>query len=188
MRYEDKWKYELDCLYSILRKSGLDTRLKWGADVFVYNGKNVVSLAGFKNYFCIWFFNGVFLEDPYKLLVNAQEGKTKALRQWRFSSAEEIDEKIILEYVKEAIQNEIDGKVWKPEKSTRIEPPKLFEEKLNSDSELNKAFRKLTPFKQKEYLEYITSAKQDKTKVSRIDKIIPMIIEGIGLNDKYQKC
>lgn len=134
----------------------------------------------------MWFYNGVFLSDPYKVLVNAQEGKTKALRQWRFTSIDAIDEKKVLRYIKEAIKNEESGNVWKPEKQPVPTVPAVLAEQLSSSKNLKAAFDKLPPYKQKDYIEYIQSAKQDTTKVSRLEKIIPMILQGMGLNDKYK--
>lgn len=175
-------------LKSIIKKAGLEMAIKWGAEVYTHKGKNVVSYYGFKNYFAIWFYNGVFLEDKHKVLVNAQDNKTKALRQWRFTSKEEIDENLILEYIHEAIKNEDEGKVWKPEKSTKLTIPIALKDAFKSDREIEQAFNKLTFYKQKEYVEHIDSAKRDVTKLARVDIIIPMILQGIGLNEKYKKC
>jgi len=188
INYNDQWKDELAILKSIIRKAGLQMTIKWGAEVYTHKGKNVISYYGFKNYFAIWFYNGVFLEDKHKVLVNAQENKTKALRQWRFASKEEIDEKLILEYIYEAIKNEDEGKVWKPEKSTDLTIPYALDQAFKSDKEIQKAFNNLPFFKQKEFIEHIETAKREETKLARIDKIIHMILKGIGLNDKYKKC
>ncbi len=132
-------------------------------------------------------FNGVFLKDKHNMLVNAQENKTKALRQMRFKSIKEIDKDLVLQYVKEAIENQKLGKEIKPErgkKETII--PKELKVLLDADKKLKLAFENLTPFKQREYCEYISSAKREITKQSRLNKIKPMILEGCGLNDKYK--
>jgi uncharacterized protein YdeI (YjbR/CyaY-like superfamily) len=186
--YNTQWQDELAILKSIIQKTGLQMAIKWGAEVYTHKGKNVVSYYGFKNYFAMWFYNGVYLEDKHNVLVNAQDNKTKALRQWRFASKEEIDENLILEYIQEAIKCEEEGKVWKPEKSDDIVIPDELLQAFASDNEIEKAFSKLTFYKQKEYVEHIESAKREETKLARIDKIIPMILNGIGLNDKYKKC
>jgi len=187
MNREQLWKEELAMLRTIIIKSGLETSVKWGAEVFTFQNKNVVSCGGFKNHFCLWFYNGVFLSDPYKVLINAQEGKTKALRQWRFTSKTEIDETKILEYVHEAIMNEEKGKVWKPQKSELLPVPELLQAALNDNKKLYTAFNNLTPYKQKEYIEYLITAKQEATRLNRLEKIKPMILVGKGLNDKYRK-
>ncbi|MGC9352756.1 MAG: YdeI/OmpD-associated family protein [Mariniphaga sp.] len=121
-----------------------------------------------------------------KVLVNAQKGVTKSLRQWRFTSLEEIDEKKILEYIHEAIEIEQKGLKIKPEKFKPAEAPKLLTDALVADEKLDSAFGKLTPGKQKEYILYIKEAKQEATKIKRLEKIKPMILEGVGLNDKYK--
>jgi len=182
----DKWREELALLRSIIQTAGLAKTIKWGAEVHTHNGKNVVSFGGFKNYFALWFYNGVFLKDKYKVLMNAQEGRTKALRQWRFTSREEVNEKRILEYIREAVRNEDEGRVWKAEKSKPAETPRLMQGYFNRDKRLKSAFEKLTPYKQKEYIEHISSAKKKETKIARMEKSIPMILQGVGLHDKYK--
>jgi uncharacterized protein YdeI (YjbR/CyaY-like superfamily) len=186
MSRESLWKEEIHTLRSIIAKTGLEEKIKWGTKVYTHHGKNVVSALGFKNYLSLWFYNGVFLSDPYKKLVNAQEGVTKALRHWRFEAADEIEEDRILEYIREAIQNEEEGKVWKPSKSGELVIPEILQQRLNTDGALNEAFQTLTPFRQKEYVEYLESAKREATQITRLEKIIPMILGGIGLNDKYR--
>lgn len=182
-----QWKEELEIVAAIISKQPLEKTIKWGTEVFTYNGKNVVSYGGFKNYFSIWFYNGIFLKDTYKVLVNANEEKTKSLRQWRFSSKDEIDEKKIAAYIKEAIEIEKKGLKIKPEKFQPIPAPDLFKKELNKNKTLKTSFEKLTPGKQKEYIIFINEAKQEQTKLNRIEKITPLIIQGIGLNDKYKK-
>ena len=105
--YLIQWTDELAVLKGIIQKSGLECETKWGAEVFTFQGKNVISYGGFKHYFALWFYKGVFLKDESKKLINAQKGKTKALRQWRFTAANEIDEKLIMAYIREAILIEI---------------------------------------------------------------------------------
>ncbi|HMK06622.1 MAG TPA: DUF1801 domain-containing protein [Flavobacterium sp.] len=179
------WAEELDLLRSIINKTELAETVKWGGPVFTVNGKNIIGIGGFKNYFTIWFFNGVFLKDEKKVLVNAQEGVTKALRQWRFTSKEEVNEPLILQYIAEAIANEKAGKVSKPEKKKQIDSP-LFQKELAADAGLKKAFENFSTYKQYEFLEYIESAKREETKMARIEKVKPMINDNIGLNDKYR--
>jgi uncharacterized protein YdeI (YjbR/CyaY-like superfamily) len=180
------WQVELEKLRSIIIKTNLKPEIKWGMEVFTWNGKHVVGYLGFKNFFSLWFYNGVFLNDKYKVLVNAQEGKTKALRQWRFTSSNEIDEEKILEYINEAIENEKAGRVWKPEKSGHIEIPEIMLTCFEQDQSLKSAFENLTPYKQKEYIEFLESAKREETKLTRLDKIKPIILSGLGLYDKYK--
>jgi len=179
---------ELSVLRDIINTTELEETVKWSAPVYSLNGKNVIGLGAFKNHFGIWFFNGVFLKDEQNLLVNAQE-KTKALRQMRFESINEIDKNIVLAYVKEAIENQKLGKELKPErKGKTVVIPKELQKAIDNNKNFQKAFNALTPGKQREYCDYIETAKQEKTKLSRLEKITPMILNGIGLHDKYKNC
>ncbi|MEZ0181786.1 YdeI family protein [Flavobacterium oncorhynchi] len=181
----NNWQEELLFLKSIIDKTELVETIKWGGPIYVYDKKNVIGIGGFKNYFAIWFLNGVFLKDEKKRLINAQEDKTKSMRQWRFTSKEEVNEKEVLEYILEAIENEKQGKIIKPSKKEMI-VSELLDKEMIQNPALKEAFQKFTPYKQYEFLEYIESAKQEKTKLSRIEKVIPMILANVGLNDKYR--
>lgn len=181
----NQWSEELDLLHSIIKKTSLVEMTKWGGPVYTYNGKNVVGIGGFKSYFGIWFFNGVFLKDEKNLLINANEGNTKSLRQMRFQLKNEIDEKTILAYIREAIAIEEKGLALKKEKKETV-ISEFFERFLNENSELKEKFENLTPYKQREYLEFIDTAKQEKTKLARLEKIKPLLAEGKGINDKYR--
>jgi uncharacterized protein YdeI (YjbR/CyaY-like superfamily) len=181
----NQWEEELEIIKSILAKTDLVETTKWGGSIYTHNNKNILGVGGFKSYFGVWFMNGAFLKDEAKVLVNAQEGVTKALRQWRFQSKEEINEKLLLQYIKEAVENESKGISHKPVKKEVI-ICEFFANELKNDSEFAKSFEVFSPFKQKEFLEYIATAKQEKTKISRMEKIKPMILQNIGLNDKYR--
>ncbi|WP_417854956.1 YdeI/OmpD-associated family protein [Xanthomarina gelatinilytica] len=176
----------LSLLRDLINTTELEETLKWNAPVYTLNGKNVVGLGAFKNHFGIWFFNGVFLKDKNNLLEQAQE-KTKGLRQMRFESIDDIDKHAVLAYVTEAIENQKLGKEIKPEKMGKtIVIPKELQIALETNKNFQAAFKALTPGKQREYCEYIELAKQEKTKMSRLEKIKPMILKGVGLNDKYK--
>ena len=183
------WAEELTLIASIFDETELEGTIKWSAPVYTLNGKNVAGLGAFKNHYGIWFFNGVFLSDPENLLINAQEDKTKALRQMRFSKGDIVNNDLIKAYLLEAIENEKLGKKITPVrgKLKSVAIPDQLATVLYEDSELNRCFNELSPFKQKEFSEYIASAKREVTKLSRLDKIKPMILSGIGLNDKYRK-
>lgn len=181
----NKWEEELLFLKSIIDKTELVETIKWGAPIYVYNKRNVIGIGGFKDYFAIWFLNGVFLKDEKKRLINAQEDRTKSMRQWRFTSKEEVNKKEVLEYILEAIENEKQGKVIKPSKKEPI-VSELLQKEMDKNPALAEAFQKFAPYKQYEFLEYIETAKQEKTKLTRIEKVISMILDNIGLNDKYR--
>jgi len=186
MATSNKWEEELIQLKTILRSTGLTETIKWGTEVYTHKGKNVVAVVGLKNYFSLWFYNGVFLKDKHKVLVSTKDGNTKALRHWQFSTKKDINEKLIKEYIKEAVKNEDDGRVWKPQKTAAVELPELLVATFKKNKTMKAAFEKLTPGKQKEYIEYINSAKREETKKDRLEKITPLILEGKGLNDKYK--
>ena len=178
-----KWSEELGILRKVLIDSELDETVKWGMPVYTLGGKNVIGITGFKHHFGVWFYQGVFLYDPHKLLRNAQEGKTKAMRHLNFKDKSEIDLAILKEYVAEAIENQKSGKVVKASsRSSKL--PELLKAALSADAELKAGFEGLTPGKQKDYIEYISEAKMEKTKLKRLDKIVPMILRGEGLNDR----
>jgi len=174
----------------LLRKLALKTTLtetfKWGSPVYTIDNKNVLGILAFKNHFGIWFFQGVFLSDPMKVLVNAQEGKTKAMRHWKFNAIDEVEEETVLLYFQEAIFNQQKGKVYIPKKESNTTLPPLLNEALEKNAELKQNYNQLPPYKQREYREYIGDAKQEKTKQRRLEKCIPLIIKGKGLHDKFR--
>lgn len=180
---------EIAMLRNIINSTALEETIKWSMPTYCLNGKNVLGLGAFKNHFCIWFHHGVFLKDEHKLLYNAQEEKTKAMRQMRFETKKDINKAAVLAYVKEAIENQRLGRELKPQRKTKpVTIPKELKIALSTNSELKKTFKQLSPSHQREYCDYITEAKRDDTKQRRLEKIIPMIINGKGLNDKYKNC
>ena len=186
MASSKQWKAELIKLRSILQSTGLEETIKWGGPVYTHEGKNVVSIGGFKSYFGVWFFQGALLADKKKLLINAQEGRTKALRQMRLRSGDEIDARLIKSYVKEAVGLATQGVEIKADRRKPLTVPAELQAALRKRKRAKTRFEKLTPGKQREYNEYVASAKQHTTKQRRIDKILPMIEAGVGLNDKYR--
>lgn len=183
----NQWGNELDILKAIIAKTELVETNKWGGCIYVLDSKNIVGVGGFKNFITLWFFNRVYLKDDKKRLVNANEGITKSLRQWRFTSKDDIIENDILAYIQEAITNEKEGKILKPKKvAEAIVIPDIFQKELHGNVLLKNAFSEFSPYKQKEFIEYIETAKRAAAKLSRIAKIKPMILGKIGLNDKYR--
>ena len=183
----EPWVEEIMLLREIILSTGLKEEIKWGGPIYTLDGKNIAAIGGFKNYATIWFHQGVFLSDPSNVLVNANEGNTRGLRQWRFTSLKEIKPALVKKYVLEAIRNAKAGKEIKPEKKAAIPMPDVFASALKKDKKLKVAFEKLTPGKQREYLEYITEAKQEETRMRRVEKSVPIIMAGKGLNEKYVK-
>jgi len=179
------WSKELKLLRKELQKTELEEKIKWGMPVYTLDNKNVIGLTGFKKFFGLWFYQGCFLKDKKNLLRNAQEGKTKGMRHLNYTNVEDIDFKIVSAYIKEAIENEKAGKRIKVEKKISTLPP-LLKASFSKDKKLKAAFDALSRGKQNDYKEYISSAKREATKESRLQKIIPMIHDGIGINDKYK--
>jgi uncharacterized protein YdeI (YjbR/CyaY-like superfamily) len=180
------WVDELMMLREIILSTGLKEEIKWGGPIYTLDGKNVLAIGGFKNFFTIWFHNGAFLSDPQKVLINATEGRTRGLRQWRFTSMKEIKPALIKKYVKEAIENEKAGKRIKPERKPLPEIPVELSNAFKKDKMLKKSFEALTLGKKRDYLDHIHSAKTEETKIRRVEKAIPNIKAGMGLNDKYK--
>lgn len=185
----EQWAEALSFLRTTLLDSDLVETVKWGSPVYTYQNKNIVGIGGFKSYVGLWFYQGALLLDEQHKLINAQEGVTKALRQWRFDSLDEIkaNEDLIMAYTVEAIQNQIDGKEIKPKSKKELKIPSELLDLLSENPVLKMAFEQFTPFKQREFSEYIEDAKRTSTKQKRLEKITPMILIGEGLNDKYRK-
>ncbi|WP_417199495.1 YdeI/OmpD-associated family protein [Bizionia sp.] len=184
----EKYKEALNLLRKIILKTDLEETLKWHAPVYTWQGKNVLGLGAFKNHFGIWFFNGVFLKDDHHLLEQAQE-KTRGLRQMRFESVHDINKDAVLSYVKEAIKNQKEGKeITASRKGKTVQIPKELEQYLKDNPTFKSAFMALTPGHQREYSDYIESAKRDATKQTRLEKMKPLVLEGKGLYDKYKDC
>jgi uncharacterized protein YdeI (YjbR/CyaY-like superfamily) len=175
-------------LLEIMRSmEALTETVKWGAPVFVHAGRNIVAVLAFKHFVSVWFYDGVFLKDQEGKLIAASDGKTKALRQWRFTRVEEIDESLVKRYVSEAIANAEKGIGLKAEPKTEVEMDIALLDALNSNANLKNAFHQLSKAKQREYIIYVAEAKQETTKFKRIEKISPQILNGMGLNEKYKR-
>lgn len=182
---EERYFEELALLREIVLETELAETVKWGVPCYTLDGKNIVGIGSFKSYFGIWFFQGSFLKDSQKVLVNAQEGKTKGMRQWRIDSRAAIDRPLILKYLREAIENCRAGKQIKPERKPLVIPSEL-RDALKADLALSEAFETLTLGKKREYAEHIGGAKKEETRLNRLQKSIPLIKSGVGLNDKYK--
>lgn len=183
---EHPFKEGIALLREIALKTEAQEDFKWSIPVYTLNGKNVFGICKFKQHFGVWFFNGVFLKDPKKVLENAQEGKTKGMRHWKFQSLEKIDEKSVLSYMNEALENQKKGLEVKADKTKKVAIPDLLQAKLAKNTALKTSFNSFTPYKQKEFCEYIAEAKQEATKLRRLEKILPLIEKGVGLNDGYR--
>lgn len=183
---QELFRQELVELRSILNDTLLEETIKWGIPVYTLNEENVVGISAFKSYFGLWFYQGALLSDPSKVLINAQEGVTKAMRQYRLNSANDIDKQTILQLVNESIEHFKNGNKIKPQTKPKTSIPKELMIQFEQNSAMKESFNALAPYKQREYIEYITSAKQETTKINRLNKILPLIELGMGLHDKFR--
>ena len=140
------WKGCLVLLRELFSSTIMVESIKWGMPVYTVNGKNVAGFSAFKSWVGIWFYQGVFLKDGAGLLMNAQEGVTKGLRQWRFSSADEIQKNrlLILSYLEEAIQNHKDGKELKIQRSKAVVIPEELKIAFTNNPALKDHFEALS--------------------------------------------
>ncbi len=183
-----QWAAALQKLRKILAGTELEETVKWGAPCYTIDGKNVAGFRAFSEHVALWFFQGVFLTDPDGVLVNAQDGSTKALRQWRFRGEREIAPRRVKVYVLEAIENHKQGKARKPDRDKPLVVPPELGAALAKKPRAKQAFAALTKGRQREYADYVATAKRAETKAARIAKILPMIDKGVGLNDRYRSC
>lgn len=178
------WQEELEQLRTIVLDCGLTEELKWGVPSYTYKKSNIVLIHVFKEYCAVLFFKGALLKDSKSILIQ-QTKDVQAARQMRFTSVEEIVKmKATLKaYIHEAIEVEKAGLKVPMKKTTEFEMPEEFKSALNKNSKLKTAFKALTPGRQRGYLLYFSSAKQSKTREARIEKYIPQILKGKGLED-----
>ena len=180
------WRALLNTLREALLNANFEETVKWGVPTYCLDNKNLIGIGVFKEHLGLWFHQGSFLKDKHKVLINAQEGKTKGLRQWRFGPGDEVPESILLQFIEETIANHKAGKEIKADTSKPVAIPPELQAVLDKDTDLTAKFAGFGKGKQREFAEHISSAKREATKQSRLEKIIPMIKGGIGLNDKYR--
>ena len=179
-----KWQKEFDKLRMIILDCQLTEELKWGVPCYTFQKGNIVLIHGFKEYCAILFFKGALLHDAHSILIQQTEN-VQAGRQIRFTNVREIVEvELILKaYIYEAIEVEKAGLKIDFKKDIEIIFPEEFQNKLDENPSLKTAFEALTPGRQRAYNLYFSEPKQSKTKASRIEKCIPQILNGKGLND-----
>lgn len=179
-----QWKKEFEKLRTIALSTELVEDLKWGCPCYTYEGKNIFLIHGFKEYCALLFFKGALMKDTDHILIQ-QSKNVQAARQIRFTDVEQINdlEKILRTYMFEAVEIEESGAKVEMKKTKEFEMVEEFQSKLDENPALSEAFKALTPGRQRAYLLHFSSAKQSKTREARIEKCIPQIIDGIGLND-----
>ena len=179
-----KWNEEIEKLRTIALDCGLNEELKWGCPCYSYKGNNIVLIHLFKEYCGFLFFKGALLNDAHGILVQ-QTKNVQAARQIRFTGVQEIVKKktIFKSYIFEAIEVEKAGLKVNFKKTTEFTMPEEFQNKLNKIPSLKTAFYALTPGRQRGYLLHFSSAKQSKTRASRVEKYMQQILKGKGLDD-----
>ena len=179
-----KWRDEINALRSIVLDCGLVEELKWGAPCYMFQKSNVVLIHVFKDYCALLFFKGALLNDPKGILIQ-QTTNVQAARQVRFTGVDQIIKmaRVLKTYVRQAVEVEQAGLKVELKKTNDFGVPVEFKNKLNKNTRLKTAFNALTPGRQRAYLLYFSQAKQSKTRESRIEKYIPYILDGKGLDD-----
>jgi uncharacterized protein YdeI (YjbR/CyaY-like superfamily) len=181
---EKKWKEEFKKLRQIVLDCQLTEELKWGQPCYTLDGKNVVLMHGFKEYCALLFMKGALLKDPKGILIQQTEN-VQAARQIRFTDVQTIGklEKTLKAYIQEAIKVEKEGLQVEMKKTSEYAIPAEFQSQLDKHPALKTAFEALTPGRQRGYIYYFSQPKQSKTRESRVEKCIPNILDGIGLDD-----
>ena len=179
-----KWQEELEKLRTIILDCQLDEEFKWGVPCYSYKNSNVVLMHVFKEYCAILFVKGALLSDANGILIQ-QTKDVQAARQIRFTNVREIIEMdtILKAYIYEAIEVEKAGLKVNFKKASEYIIPKEFQTQLDSIPALREAFYALTPGRQRAYLFYFSQPKLSRTRESRVEKCIDLILDGMGLND-----
>ena len=179
-----KWSDEQLLLRSIILECGLTEELKWGTPCYTLNQKNIVLIHAFKAYCAVLFFKGALLADENNMLI-IQSENVQATKQARFTCVDDIlkSKNELKALIYQAIEVEKAGLKVELKKTKDFEIAAEFQHKLDHFTGLKTAFEKLTPGRQRAYLLYFSSAKQAKTREARIEKYIPTILEGKGLDD-----
>jgi uncharacterized protein YdeI (YjbR/CyaY-like superfamily) len=184
LKRQDTWRAAFEKLRAILLGSGLTEDLKWGQPCYAHDGKNIALIHGFKEYCAILFVKGALLKDPKGVLVQ-QTKNVQSARQIRFTSAQDVTklEKTLKAYVREAIEIERARLKVEFKKTDVFDMPDEFASKLAKNAKLKAAFASLTPGRQRAYLLHFSQPKLPKTRDARVEKHVPRILEGLGLND-----
>jgi uncharacterized protein YdeI (YjbR/CyaY-like superfamily) len=182
---QNRWQDEMILLRNIiLEMKELNEDYKWMHPCYTWQNKNVVVIQGFKDYCALMFFKGVLMKDSKGILIQMTEN-VQASRQIRFTDMKQIkkEKSVIKAYIREAIEVEKSGEKVPLKKTSDFPVPEEFQELLKENSKVKKAFASLTPGRQRGYLYFFSQAKQSKTKENRIEKCIPKILAGKGLDD-----
>ena len=181
---QKRWSAEFAALRQLCLASGLNEELKWGQACYDLDGRNVVLIHGFKDYCALLFMKGALLNDPKGILIQ-QTKNVQAARQIRFASLADINKQkaAVTAYLREAIAVEKSGVKVEMKSAAQFDVPEEFLKPLDDDPKLAEAFHALTPGRQKGYLLHFAGAKQSATRAARVEKHVPRILKGLGLDD-----
>jgi uncharacterized protein YdeI (YjbR/CyaY-like superfamily) len=184
LRSQKKWRAEFEKLRDILLDCDLTEELKWGQPCYTLDGKNIILMHGFKEYCAVLFPKGALLKDAKNILIQQTEN-VQAARQVRFTKLQEVTklEKTLKAYVREAIEVERAGLKVPFKKTEDYEMPEELKSRLQGDPALKRAFFALTPGRQRGYIYFFSQAKQSKTREARVEKFVPKILDGLGMDD-----
>lgn len=178
------WKEELTELRAIVLESGLTEEVKWFQPCYSYQGKNLIIIGGFKEFCTLSFFKGALLKDPENILEfpgkNSQSAKII-----KFTNLQQIKnlEAIIKSYIQEMIALEKAGAKIEFKKIEEHALPEELEVAFKENPAFEEAFKALTPGRQRGYILHFSSAKQEATRLARIEKNRERILLGKGLTD-----
>ena len=185
--YFDKagqWQAATEQMRRIVLDCGLMEELKWGCPCYTHQGRNIVLIHVFKEYCAYLFFKGALMQDTEGILIQQTENVQSA-RQVRFTDVKQVvkQQAVLKKYIYEAVAVEEAGLKVALKKTKEYVVPEEFQTKLDELPALKEAFESLTPGRQRGYLFYFGQAKQSKTRISRVEKYIPQILAGKGLED-----
>ena len=179
-----KWQEELAKLRTIVLDCQLTEELKWGVPCYTFQDSNVALIHEFKEYCAILFVKGALLADPKGILIQQTENVQSA-RQVRFTNLQQVIalEATLKAYLNDAIEVERAGLKVAFKKPTEFAIAEEFQKQLDANPALKAAFEALTPGRQRAYLLFFSAPKLSKTRESRVEKSIPQILNGKGLDD-----
>ena len=164
--------------------------IKWGMPFFDYKGSVLCAMAAFKEHCSFTFWKAKLMKDPEGIL---QVAERHAMGNFdRITSLKDLpSDKILTAYIKEAAKLNEENIKLPPKKKTAVTELKMpvdFAAALKKNKKAQTAFENFTPGKKKEYIEWITEAKTEPTKIKRIETAVDWISEGKARNWKYQNC
>jgi uncharacterized protein YdeI (YjbR/CyaY-like superfamily) len=166
----------------------VEEKMKWSFPHFDYKGEMMCSMAAFKQHAVMSFWKAALMKDA-TLLVNARSEISMG-HLGKITSLKDLPaDKKLAGYIKEAMKlNELGKKLpakTKEPVKTALEIPAYFMKALNKNKKALQIFDAFSYSNKKEYIEWITGAKTEETRNSRLATAIEWITEGKIRNWKY---